>query len=204
MLKSNKQAFTLVEILIAITVLAVTLTAMANLVIVTMRANNSNENTLTAYYLAEQGLEAMRNVRDTNWLQNYAWNTDFDCVVGQEDFYLIVDENTEYRIGIFNFGDGLFDRTSLLSVDHDPWKVETISESSLESGAKLYKISESEGYTRYSYDNSGDESLFSRYLVIHYNSCDDEVVEITAVVSWNERGNDREVTLKTYLTDWQS
>ncbi len=225
-LQSRKSGFTLVEILIAVAILAVTLTAMANLVIVTMRANASNMNTLQGYYLAQQGLEAMRNVRDSNWLQNYGWNlgselweSDFACDAADLDLYLIVDEDQDITIGELSFEVapvvaayvGIPAAVSPIAVvdagsDYDaPWDISVITEESIEIGsAQLYVSTETAGYEVFAHDNSGDESMFSRYIKVSYEDCDMDKAQVTSVVFWNERGVDREISLSTYLTDWQT
>jgi len=221
-LQSKKSGFTLVEILIAVAVLAVTLTAMANLVIVTMKANSSNMNTLQGYYLAEQGLEAMRNVRDSNWLQNYGWNlgselwgADFSCDATDLELYFIIDENTDVTVGSMSFvvtpaTHGVSVLTPVASVgsgsDYDaPWKITAITKESIDAGAaQLYVDTETAGYEVFSHSSSGEKSMFSRYIKVVYKDCDFDAAEVVSVVFWNERGNDREISLNTYLTDWQA
>ncbi len=44
-------------------------------------------------------------------------------------------------------------------------------------------------------------SGFSRYIKVYYEECGD-VAEVSSVVMWDERGNEREVVLTTYLTNW--
>lgn len=199
------------EILIAVAVLATTLTAMATLVIVTMRANQSNINTLGAYYLAEQGVEAMRNVRDSNWLQNYSWNKGFSCTSDGEEIYLTIDEDVAAQVPFLTFdgsrviGTGVIfgSLISSISSNDDPWDINVISSTDLEAGTKIYKVFEPEGYYRYTHDDSeGSATDFYRYIKIYYETCDGGA-EVSSVVFWNERGNDREVVLTTYLTNWK-
>lgn len=70
----NKSAFTLIETLIAITLMTVVITAVTGLILTTILANERNQRTLQATALAQEGLELMRYMRDSNWLQNYTWN----------------------------------------------------------------------------------------------------------------------------------
>lgn len=189
------------EILIAVAVLATTLTAMATLVIVTMRANQSNINTLQAYYLAEQGLEAMRNVRDSNWLQNYSWNKGFACTADDEEVYLTIEEDVAAQVPLFDFGGARM--FAAFGENNDPWEINLISSIDLEAGTRIYKVFEPEGYYRYTYDDANSEAtIFYRYIKVYYETCDGEA-EVSSVVFWNERSGDREVVLTTYLTDWK-
>lgn len=197
--RNKNQAFTLVEILIGVAILAVTMTAMATLVIVSMRANTLNMNTLQAYYLSEQGLEAMKNVRDSNWMQNYGWDmgddkwgADFDvCVNDGDTQYFTIDENMRATI---SFGSG--DRA--ITLNNAPWDLVAISGPGF--GDALYSEEETSGYVKFSHDSSGKETVFSRYIEVIHEDCGKELVKVNSVVSWG----DGEVVLTTYLTDWQT
>lgn len=77
----NKAAFTLIETIIAITLTTIVLTAVTGLILSTLLANQRNQHSLQASYLAEEALEAVRFMRDSNWLQNYSWNRGFEVGV---------------------------------------------------------------------------------------------------------------------------
>lgn len=70
----KNKAFTLIETIIAITLTTLVLTAVTGLILTTLLANQRNLHSLQAMYLAQESLEALRFMRDSNWLQNYAWN----------------------------------------------------------------------------------------------------------------------------------
>jgi prepilin-type N-terminal cleavage/methylation domain-containing protein len=217
-LKTNKtkQGFTLVEVLIAVSILAVTLTAMATLVIVTMRANTANMNSLQAYYLSEQGIEAMRNIRDSNWMQNYGWNggddlwgDSFECDALNMTRYFTVDENETVSASFsrFNLSPVLvlpdYVVAAFPSVPDAPWDLVEIA-SVPSDAAKLYSVVDEGGYTKFTHDTgAGSETIFSRYIQISYTDCDQDIAEVSSVVTWNERGNEKSLVLSTYLTNWQ-
>ena len=77
----NKAAFTLIETIIAITLTTIVLTAVTGLILSTLLANQRNQHSLQASYLAEEALEAVRFMRDSNWLQNYSWDRGFEVGV---------------------------------------------------------------------------------------------------------------------------
>jgi prepilin-type N-terminal cleavage/methylation domain-containing protein len=74
MKKMKNKAFTLIETLIGITLITVVLTAVTGLILSTLLSNQRNLHILQATALAQEGVEVMRHVRDSNWLQNYSWN----------------------------------------------------------------------------------------------------------------------------------
>lgn len=62
-------AETLAEVLIALIVLVVGGGGAMTLVIMSIHANQENEERLMAYNLAREGVEAIRSVRDSNWVR---------------------------------------------------------------------------------------------------------------------------------------
>jgi len=56
----------------AITVLTIAVGGSFALIQQTMVAASLNQSKLTAYYLAQEGIELVRNIRDSNWLEQRA------------------------------------------------------------------------------------------------------------------------------------
>lgn len=71
----RQEGFTIIELIIAIFILSVAIIGIYNAfsVIIVLTADASDR--LTAAYLAQEGMELVRNVRDTNWLtkDSYDW-----------------------------------------------------------------------------------------------------------------------------------
>jgi len=65
---NNKKGFGLVEMLMSMTILAIALVALMTLMTHLIRAAKINENKVVALNLAREGVEIVRNIRDTNWL----------------------------------------------------------------------------------------------------------------------------------------
>lgn len=70
----KNKAFTLIEVVMAVTLMVIILVAVAGMVLLTLFANQRNLHTVQAVGLAQEGLEVMRYMRDSNWLQNYGWD----------------------------------------------------------------------------------------------------------------------------------
>ncbi len=112
----NKNAFTLLETIIAIFVLTVGLIAVMSLAHRAIFAAQIASSRLVAGYLAQEGVEIVRNIRDSNWLaqrgnpalpwdENLAagnWEADFD------DFTLtsFQDRNLKIDGGFYNYSSG--------------------------------------------------------------------------------------------------
>jgi ATP-dependent protease HslVU (ClpYQ) peptidase subunit len=64
-----KNSFTIIEVMMAIFVLTVAVGGSFALIQQTLVSASLNQSRLTAYYLAQEGIEIVRNIRDSNWLE---------------------------------------------------------------------------------------------------------------------------------------
>lgn len=85
-LKENKEGFTLIEVLIAISLMVISLLAMVALLVRTISLNEVIANKFLAANLAQEGIEIVRNLRDNNVLSNRAWNAGLDAGRYQADY----------------------------------------------------------------------------------------------------------------------
>ena len=69
-IKSNKQGFTFIETLVAITVLLVAVVAPMSLAQDGIIAAKLAQDQIVAFYLGQEGVEIIKNLRDTNRLNN--------------------------------------------------------------------------------------------------------------------------------------
>ena len=67
--KIRKKGFTLIEALFAVFIIGVGLMAIILAITQILNLSSYSASKLTAAYLAQEGIEIVRNVRDTNWLQ---------------------------------------------------------------------------------------------------------------------------------------
>lgn len=69
-----ERGFTLIEVIFAIFILTMSGLAAFSLIQSSMVPASINRSNLVAYYLAQEGAEIARNIRDNNWLEGAAWN----------------------------------------------------------------------------------------------------------------------------------
>ncbi len=172
MKKSN--AFTLIEVVIAITFTTVVITAVTGLILTTLLANQRNLHSLQGMYLAQESIEAVRYMRDTNWLRNYSWNgnatewgTDFDLGSDTELQLYLKEQDCPPC-----FGFTTFEEEGTVTTDNGYVYTRTLT------------------FTPVSDVNDPTQNL-------------SDIVEVTATVSWQEHGLTRSVELSTYLSNWQ-
>lgn len=109
------KGITLIETLVAIFVLITGIVGAFSLIISVMSFTSYNSNKLIASYLAQEGVELVRNIRDINWWQNNDWDIydglninrdseiDYndDSLINSTDRYLKIDAN-----GYYNYDSG--------------------------------------------------------------------------------------------------
>lgn len=71
----NYRGFTLVELMVVVLVLSIGLVGAMNLIARTFIQARLVSSKLAAAYLAQEGMEIVRNIRDTNWIQGNVWDS---------------------------------------------------------------------------------------------------------------------------------
>lgn len=180
--RTLQQGFTIVEALIASTIIIVALTSIVGLVTLSLVVSSITKQTTQATLFAQDTMEALRNFRD-----GVDWNND--------------DPDDKYNgLGVIPPGDVYH-----LEKSTDPtprWKllagVETIDEFTRSaifrnvcrdtSSDDITGITDTDGTTTTCVTNGGA-----------YNA---DTKETTVTVFWTERGRAHNVELVTYLTNW--
>jgi prepilin-type N-terminal cleavage/methylation domain-containing protein len=225
--KRQKKGFSLIEVVIAMAVIVLVVFSATGILMSVIKSNNTNINTLVAYGLAQEGVEAVRNIRDSDWLLGAS----FSGTVGklsskpwgemlpaaaQSKFYTL-DYNYLGDLG----ADPIVNVTAAGLDDFAPWKLTLLDSADSANPAKsdstrLFKKTYefSGGETRYTHNLVGSEvTPFHRYVGISAvsdsassaNSALPIVKKyrVFCVVSWEEYGRDKEVRLDTEITNWK-
>jgi len=180
-----QSAFTLVEVIIGVAILSIVMSSITVLTIVSIQANQANVNRLTGYYLAQEGVEGLRNLRDSNWLRNYGWdgNSEWGSDFGSEGYYKI-----DYLPGLDPPWKLTFGGTVLANLDSTLYLVN-------HNGNRFY-VHDPSTWTDY------ETTKFNRHLHV-VPDADEEMLQVTAVVFWDDHGREIEVQVSTRLTDWR-
>lgn len=196
----NKKGFTLTEVMIGMMILTVAIVSATQLLIGVMNSNKAIMHNMQAYYLAQEGIEAIRNIRDTNWLHNKDW-------LGSDD-------------GNWIWGNAVDGSEQVVSIESRAWTSpppsSEISYRDLENLAP-WSIDDNGDGIIYRGDGylsgraSGDDTGFKRMVSVkdYREDCDsngdqdecENYVLVTSKVTWDN--GDQELVLDTVLTDWK-
>jgi len=167
----NTKGFTLVETLIGLMILTIAIVAATSLLIGLLKSNQFVVKNLQAHYLAQEGLEAVRNIRDTNWMHNLDWKDGKADFLGQ----IQVPENGDvkkYVIGINPSGfssNAIADQNVISSLPKTwtfvPYDGASLADSKIylcgdEGAESLQYFSDAEGCA------SGTATEFARYIEV--------------------------------------
>ena len=211
---NHKKGFSLIEVLVAISVIVLVIFSATSLVISIIRSNSRNINTLIAYGLAQEGIEAVRNMRDSDWLLGVRFDGVYSSV-----------SQPEISIWGDRFTDGGFYAVNINSLERAnypisnpgeltaaaPWAIREIDALDPDNTKTLLKkyIDPNSGEVQFRHSEGfsfGDEDTpFHRYIKIENISSDVnkfQEMRVTSVVYWNVHGPDEEIKLTTELTDW--
>lgn len=183
----NKQGLTLIGVLVAITLLVASIIAIANLYVRTTRVASASRERFIATNLAREGLELVQMQRDTNWLQIRAGTP-----------------NIEWTSKIC---DNSFASDRAVTVDFDSTIDLEVQFNEAGTDDKLYRVAD--GHWRH-YTPSGEATRFDRVITVDCsqreaataNAATPSLITVTATVSWQERTQVQNVSLKTRLYDW--
>jgi len=86
--------FTLIETLVAIAVLTMIIIGPLNLAVKSISASLISQNQITAFYLGQEALEYIINVKDNNFLQSLDWLNGLNNCLGADGCYVDIPRNT--------------------------------------------------------------------------------------------------------------
>lgn len=134
---------------------------------------------MQAHLLAREGIEAIRNIRDSNARQNLPFDG------GRELFFE-------------NITEGTYIVESASAFSKTPWRITRIDFSEQKTAGILY-THEQNGSVHYTHSAVGKKTQFSRFITITKDAKARLIVE--SRVLYGTRGED--IALQTHLTNWQ-
>lgn len=192
---NKRRGFSLLEVIIALTVITVSFVGITALVSNNLKSNLLNRSMLTANYLNTEAVEIVRNIRDSKWLQNYSLEARTGQLWGAE----LWPGNNQSKIVRVDYTDG----------GEAPWLITDARSAGFE-GNELFLNRHEDGSLRYTHDSEGRQSNFARYVELKVLAEGDIAkyqefppLEVTAVTIFKDNRREREVRYSAILTDWK-
>lgn len=223
----NQQGQTLIETIVAAFILTMGIGAALGLANYSLGVSTNIRNQTIAMGLAREGIEVVKNIRDTNWLRDTLSDDCYNHVPGQE-----LEDNAFCYKNWLNPGNGGQDmdpgsgvRTFIIQFDDtqsQPWRI-TPNSSNFGLTASTGGAT---GISELFYDSmspvlaSAATSRFARKITISednfdpFNEDTGGRIRVTSQVWWEGKncaltdnvvyGNRCLITLETYLTNWKN
>jgi Tfp pilus assembly protein PilV len=177
--------FTLIELVIGMTILVIGVVSIFSLAVFSIHLNQENMTKVQAIELAREGLEMVRNIRDSNWKNNYPftggadkWGASFDTpqtVIISPSFA----PDAQGTVWPWKVSPVLVSETT-----KETYRLKTV----LKGGVPLFTHEDLPGAVN---------SPFYRYISV--TPQDDHTLEVTATVLWSGK----RIDLTTLLTNWK-
>jgi prepilin-type N-terminal cleavage/methylation domain-containing protein len=186
---SQQSGFSLVETLVAITILLIVITGPMSISSSTAKSTSFASEQVVAFFLAQEGAEIAQRARDDLYLQNFP----SDLQQGWDDF------TTETTGGPMEFcyttnGCGLELNTDTEATLIAPFECSG-------DACRLYTgtLGERAYYTHEDVDN--DKTIYSRVVTMEVVGTDLDEVHVVSTVTWRTGSliEDQEVVVETYL-----
>ncbi len=173
----SQAAFTILEIIIAISILSFGVIAVYSAFTASVISTNYIYNRFVAANLAQEGVEIVRNIRDNNWLSGASWSAGLlNCTQGCEG---------DYKTGVVS-------GSTLTAYSGRFLGINTSSSDYTSNGF-------------YSYDLGSTPTIFKRDITITPvcmgSDCTD-LLDVLVSVTWNYNGKSFSSQAEEYLYNW--
>ncbi len=210
--QANKNGFTLMEVMLSVSILSMGIVASFALISSSMSRFSTSANKIIAINLAQDGMERVRNVRDTNWLQGWTeadntngkkWDTGIDGNDDSEQYvrFSCVDNEMDPAIDADDIS-GANEETLINDcISAGKCKINRYyNGTSWNSADSILKcisddMGNKPGYDRDVYSNF--------YRLIHISRIDDQSNSVAVTVKWRDKGVDHYFTAEEILYNWK-
>ena len=173
---SSEKGFTLIETIGAVFVMTIGVIGSYYIVQYSISSNNYARAKLTASSLAQEGIEIVRNIRDSNWLEmryglDTQWNDDLGVGEYEGDYQIDTEENPQ---------------TLMVCVNPCSY------------AGNLRFLRSNAGFYNYS---EGEDTIFKRKISIVQST--DSFIEVVVGVFWESSGEKMNyVSVQEILYNW--
>jgi len=196
-MKNTKKATSIIESMIIMLIIVTWITWLYNIFNESTKLSNTTKNRIEAIEIAREGIEAMKNIRDTNWLM-YGWDTvncfntlnyDQRCI-WNISWASYIEDNKSYKIYKH------IDNKWYLN-ENPTWD---FSDNSYRSDFRVYKDND----WFYTQTWSTNETIFTREIQVSY-SWSTNIMNINSLVNWADSSKEwfHKVEIWNIITNWK-
>lgn len=214
---TSQSGQTLVETMVAVFIMVMGVTAALGLAIYSFNATSLANKQVVAMGLAREGLEGVKNMRDTNWLKGKQFDVSCNCYLDWQDSY--------YSLAASGKGEGYtldFNPTEAPYWNLDPLPLTyRMKYDPTAANGRLYYPSSDSRWFSFGPEGEGttDSDYYRRITIAEETKSPYDAtsprLEVTVDVWWNDRKCPAvesyeqsipscSISLKSYLTNWKN
>lgn len=187
----NKNGFTLMEVMLSVSILSMGIVASFALISSSMARFSTSANKIIAINLAQDGLERVRNVRDTNWLKGKTDASDWDEKIEGQGAQQFIQ----------------FSCVDWADIDYvPPGQANGVTEQdridNCDTRCQIY-IDNVGGSKCFSDKDNGGALYSNFYRLIHIIRINDQSNSVAVTVKWKDKGTDYYFTTEDILYNWK-
>lgn len=194
----NQKGQSLLELIVAILILGMVLTATVVLIVSSINAGRESRYKLIATSLAREGIEITRNIRDSNWADpmSASWNEGLDTDTTATP---VIDDTNPITL---NFADNDFTVIQLDSSNN--YYLQGATPDPTITNTQYYRLLTITAICRDDASASGDESFPNLNTPADDCGSYSEVgLKVIAEVRWPSSSSNKKVIIEDRLYDWQ-
>ncbi len=183
--KNNNKGFTILEALVAISILSISVAGMIGVTASSMSYSRYASDSITANYLLEEAIDSVRNSRDS----------------------ILKKDSNDWGSFLSKYSSCFNQRGCILDVEKFSPTVnlgDVALCSSTGCSPFYYDNNTSGNYVFYNYRNVGVLSRFTRMVKMTNLTTDHNEVKVVATVTWTNGSSQKSQSLETYLSNWQN
>lgn len=174
--KNMQSGFTLIEMLVAVLIFSLSLVALTTIASRGIGGNRAVANEISAQYLAAEGVEAVRSIRDSNYTSLNGWLSGMTQCLGESCYLELQSSAPHYTLNLCQNSPSPCENPLVLSSDNL-------------IGATL----------------SGTPTVFSRTIFLEQiNPSQPNQIKVRSEVRWSQGRIERVIVLDEILFDWQN
>lgn len=195
----NTKAFTLVETLVAVSIVTLAVTGPLVTASRTIVAAEIANDQITASYLAQEGIEYVRAMRDDAYLKSYR-DTPNPALVSSNAWNWFITGNESFSVLSCLNATCTLDTTENMGTTQDASTPYSITPCSGNTCTQLYMTS----VGTYSQNSTGNTPTgFTRTIEVNTVPPDDFEKVVVSKVTWDFHGTLHTVTIMDHITRWQ-
>jgi len=208
-MKINKKATSIVEAMILMMIVVIWTTWMYSIYISSTRLENSIWNKIIAINIAREWIEAMTNIRNTNWIlfsssKKNCWNTlnyNSNCV---DTSWTALDIESLWSYILYK------DTKNRWNLTKSNYNWDYSSNENFRNEHRVWLDSDwfyTNSWSFYTWTLNTLTPLFTRKIQVNYPewNSDTQIMEVSSIVEWKDNSSNdvHKIELKKTLTNWE-